>query len=62
MLVDEWVHFCADAEGVEVGDVEDFQFVHNWFRWAAWWFVSDDSYYFLLCSNEWLEVFFVGVV
>lgn len=62
VLVDEGVHFCADAEGVEVGDIEDVQFFHNWFGVAAWWFVSDYSYYFLLYSDEGLKVGFVGVV
>ena len=35
--VDEGVDFGADSEDVEVGDVEDVEFFHEWCGVCSWW-------------------------
>ena len=42
-FVYEGVGFEANSLYVEVGDVEDVVFRHQWFRWCSWWSVNDYS-------------------
>ena len=60
--VDEWVHFCAYSEDVEVGDVEDMELGHDGLGVTAGWCIADEADYFLLCFDEWLKVGFAGIV
>ena len=46
--VDKGMEFGADSEGIEVRDVEDFEFVHQWGGVCSWWEVFENSDYFLL--------------
>ena len=52
--VDEWVHFCAGSEYVEICHVEDVEFLHQWFGVCSGWLVLYDSDDLLLCPDEWL--------
>ena len=52
--VDEWMHFCADSEDVEICHVEDVELLHEWFGVCLRWLVHYDSDDLLLCSDEWL--------
>jgi hypothetical protein len=59
--VDERVHFCGGSEDVEVWDIEDLESGHDGSGMAAWGYVADEVGDFLLCLDEWLEVFSFGV-
>jgi hypothetical protein len=46
---------------IEVWDIEDLEAGHDGSGMAAWGYVADEADDFLLCLDEWLEVFFFGV-
>ena len=46
------VHFEAHSKGVEMCEVEDVEFVHDWLRVRAWLGVFYDSDDFFLYANE----------
>ena len=48
----EGVCFCCYSERVEVDDVEDSEFCHEWFCVCSGWHVFDKSDDLLLCSDE----------
>ena len=60
--VDERVHFCAGSEDVKVGDVEYLESVHDWFGVGSRGYVRDEAYNLFLCSDQFLQVRFVGFV
>ena len=60
-FVYEGVGFEADSLYVEVGDIEDVVFRHQWFRWCSWWSVHDYSDDFLLHFGQWLQVLLAAV-
>ena len=59
--VDEGMCFCACSEGVEVGDVEDFEFCHEGLGVGSGWQVFNESDDLFLGSDERLDVGFPGV-
>src|SRR6266849_178117 len=55
------MHFCTGSKDIQVGNVEDVEFCHDWLGVCSWWCVFDESDDFLLGSDEGLQVaaFFV---
>ena len=43
------LHTCS--VDVEVGDVQDFEFGHEWLCVGTWWEVLDESYYTFVGSG-----------
>ena len=62
LWVDVGVHFCTDPEGVEVGDVEDLEFIQERSAVGSGWLILDESNDFLLHFDEGLNVLFTRVV
>lgn len=60
--VDEWMHVNGSAEGVQVEDVEDFEFSEEWLGVCLRWFVAKNADDFFVHAVERLEKFFVGLV
>ena len=56
-----WVYFQAYSEDVQVGDIEDLVFRHQWFCVCSWWESGDKPDDFLLHFDEWLDVGCLGV-
>ena len=56
------MYFKADSECVEVVEVENFEFCHDWFGVCSWWVVFEEPHDFLLGFDEWLDVGFPRVV
>ena len=57
----EWVCFCCCSEGVEVEDVEDFEFCHDGSGVCLGREVFEESDDFFVDDVEWLYVCFLGV-
>ena len=56
LRVDMRMHFKADSECVQVAEVEDFEFCHDWLGVRSRWLVFEEPDDFLLCSDEPLDV------
>ena len=56
LRVDVRVHFKADSEYVEVTEVENLEFCHDWLGVRSRWVVFKEPDDFLLCSDERLDV------
>ena len=59
--VDMWVHLGTCTKDIEVGDVEDFEVFHEGLGVCSLGDVLDKSDDLFLGSDEWLDVFLVGV-
>ena len=55
LRVDMRMHFKADSECVQVAEVEDFEFCHDWLVRSRW-LVFEEPDDFFLCSDEPLDV------
>ena len=62
LRVDVRMHFKADSECVEVVEVENFEFCHDWFGVCSWWVVFEEPNDFLLGFDERLNEGFARVV
>ena len=52
--VDKAVQLHTCPVDVEVGDVENSEFYHEWFGVGAWWEVFEEAYNAFVRSDQWL--------
>ena len=60
--VNEGMIFYAYSEGIEVGDIEELEFVQEWFGMCSVVCFCNYSDYFFVDFYEWLYVFLFVVV
>ena len=56
--VDKVVQLHAGSVDVQVGDVENFKFRHEWLGVCAWWEIFEEAYNAFVCFDQWLKVGF----
>jgi hypothetical protein len=52
------MHFNGYSVDIDVVDVQDAVFLHEWLCVCSWWFVENESDYFFMYDMEWFQVLF----
>ena len=51
-LINEWMHFQAHSQNIQMGEVEDIEFFHDGLSMCVWTNILDNSDDFFLCSDK----------